>query len=307
MINQTVVSVVIIFLNAEPFLAEAVESVLAQTYQGWELLLVDDGTIDGSTSVARAYAASHPRRVLYLEHLGHANRGMSAARNLGVAHARGRYVAFLDADDVWVPHTLAEQVAMMERHPGAALVYGPIEYWHSWTGSPDDRGRDRVERLGVPADRMIEPPSLLPLFLQDKAAVPSGLLVRREAIEQVGGFEEQFRGEYEDQVFCAKICLRLPVVAAARCWYRYRQHPDSCVSRAAQSGQAQHARRRFLEWLEAYVEARGVNHPELRRALRAELWPHRHPRLHRATTRARQLAGVIRGLLSLQRRVVQDG
>src|SRR3954451_25115181 len=80
------VSVVTPFLNAERFLAEAVDSVLAQTYTDWELLLVDDGSSDGSTEVARNYVGLNPARVRYLEHPGHMNRGTSASRNLGIRH-----------------------------------------------------------------------------------------------------------------------------------------------------------------------------------------------------------------------------
>src|SRR4051812_22103421 len=104
------VSAIIIFLNAERFLSEAVESVIAQTHKDWELLLVDDGSADGSTTLAQGFAARHPDRVRYLEHPAHQNRGMSASRNLGLANSTGDHVAFLDADDVWLPHKLAEQL-----------------------------------------------------------------------------------------------------------------------------------------------------------------------------------------------------
>jgi glycosyltransferase involved in cell wall biosynthesis len=104
--DKPVVSIVVIFLNAEQFIREAIESAFAQTYKCWELLLVDDGSADGSKAIAHQYAALYPERVLYLEHHDHQNRGMSASRNLGVSHARGKYIAFLDADDVWLPHKL---------------------------------------------------------------------------------------------------------------------------------------------------------------------------------------------------------
>src|SRR5258706_2880162 len=82
--TRSLVSVVVIFLNAERFISEAVESVVAQTYGNWELLLVDDGSNDGSTEIARSYAAKFPDKIRYLEHHGHENRGMSASRNLGI-------------------------------------------------------------------------------------------------------------------------------------------------------------------------------------------------------------------------------
>src|SRR5919107_1887161 len=110
MSSRPLVSTVVAFLNGERFIEEAIESVLAQTYDNWELLLVDDGSTDGSTRIALQCAEQYPAKVRYLEHLGHQNCGMSASRNLGVSRAKGQYIAFLDADDVWLPHKLQQQV-----------------------------------------------------------------------------------------------------------------------------------------------------------------------------------------------------
>jgi glycosyltransferase involved in cell wall biosynthesis len=297
MSDRPLVSVVLIFWNAAPFLREAVESVRAQSYPCSELLLVDDGSNDGSTSIARQYAADDPGRVRYLEHAGHANLGMSASRNFGIRQAHGSYVAFLDADDVWFPSALQDQVAILQARPEAAMVYGPIQYWYSWSGQPEDQQRDQVERLGVPADTLITPPRLLPLFLRDKAAVPSGLLVRRDVVQSVGGFEDAFCGEYEDQVFCAKICLEAPVFAAGRCWYRYRQHPDSCVLRGERSGETHAARLRFLNWLAGYLTERKVQDRAVWRALQLELWRFRHPRRYLWLRRSESVLGRMQRLL----------
>lgn len=279
--SDPLVSVVMIFLNAALYLGEAIDSVLTQRYGAWELLLVDDGSTDGSGEIAQAYAARHPGRIHYLQHPRSENRGMSASRNLGVSHARGRYVAFLDADDTWAPGTLAEQVALLEAHPDTALVYGRLLWWHSWTGHPDDQDRDFIEGLGVEADRQIDPPGLLWRFLLNRAAVPSGIMVRRQVIEEVGGFEESFRGEYEDQVLCAKICARYPVYASNRCWYRYRQHPDSCVAEGIRSGRTEAARLTFLRWLAAYLRQQGVRDPRIWSALALEMAPLLNPRVNR--------------------------
>jgi glycosyltransferase involved in cell wall biosynthesis len=295
--DQPLVSVVIIFWNAERFIQEAIESVLLQTYPAWELLLVDDGSSDGSTGIARHYAGRHPERMRYLEHQGHANLGMSASRNLGIRDAHGPYIAFLDADDVWFPNTLEEQVAILEAHPEVAMLYGPIQWWYSWTGRPEDRERDYVERLGVLPDAVIQPPGPLPLFLRDKAAVPSGLLARREIVQWVGGFEDAFRGEYEDQVFCAKICLNAPVFASGQCWYRYRQHPDSCVLRGQRTGETHAARLRFLNWLATYLSEQKVRERGIWRALELEFWRYRHPRAFRLLRRADHFVHQINGLL----------
>jgi glycosyltransferase involved in cell wall biosynthesis len=118
------VSVIIIFLNGERFIEEAVESVLSQDFDSFELILVDDGSTDGSTAIARTYAEQHPHRVRYVDHPDHANRGMSASRNRGLGVARGEYVAFIDADDVWSPNKLTEQVAIMDAHPEVGMLCG---------------------------------------------------------------------------------------------------------------------------------------------------------------------------------------
>src|SRR3990172_11731590 len=125
MSEKPLVSVIIIFYNEERFIEEALECVFAQTYTNWELLLVDDGTTDNSTAIAQRYAEKYPEKVYYLEHPGHQNRGMSATRNLVIANAKGEFIAFLDADDVWLPHKLERQLAIIESQPDAAMVYGP--------------------------------------------------------------------------------------------------------------------------------------------------------------------------------------
>ena len=287
------VSVVLIFLDAEPFLDPAIASVRAQTLDDWELLLVDDGSRDGSGDTARRHAAEEPGRIRYLEHEGHANLGMSASRNLGIAHATGRYVTFLDADDVLVPDALRTLTALLEREPRAAMAYGPVEYWYSWAGAAARR-RDFVQRLGVPTGVVLEPPELLLAFLRRRAAAPSGMIVRAGVLRRVGGFVEAFRGMYEDQAFCAKLCLAHPVVTTATSSYRYRQHPDSSSAAADRSGEHDFGRRAFLDWLTGYLDAQGVRNGPVREALRRELWWTEHPLLSRVVRRARRLGRTLR-------------
>ena len=279
------VSVIIIFLDAERYLNEAIRSVFDQTVSDWELLLVDDGSSDASSTIARCHAAAMPERIRYLEHSGHENRGMSASRNLGIRTARGRYVAFLDADDVWLPDRLATHLALLEAHPEADMAYGPTLVWYGWTGDPADRERDFVSEIGVTPHRVIEPPALLQVFLESRGRYLPGicsLLVRRDALVRLGGFEAAFRGTYEDQVFLSKACLHLPVYVTDIPLDRYRQHPESCCHRAVSAGdyhpdRPHPARKRYLTWLEDYFREQEVDDPALLHALKVELWPYRHP------------------------------
>jgi glycosyltransferase involved in cell wall biosynthesis len=299
--SSPTVSVVTIFLDAARFLEEAVISVLVQTYAHWELLLVDDGSTDGSSEIAHAFATRHPDRIRYLEHPGHANRGMSASRNLGIRHARGEYIALLDADDVWESEKLAQQVALLEAHPEAGLVYGAPLYWYGWTGDPADARRDRSPELPVPAGTVVHPPELTlrsyPLG-PGSAPCPSDLLFRRSVAERVGGFEERFHGIYalyEDQAFLAKVCLTAPVLVTDDVVAHYRQHPDSCYARARANGTASAAELVYLEWLAREVFGR---HARERGAgwdtLRAILQRHRHPRRQRLVARGRRVAAALR-------------
>jgi glycosyltransferase involved in cell wall biosynthesis len=276
--SQPLVSVIIIFWNAERFMQAAVESVFAQTDDRWELILVDDGSTDASSAMALGYAGRYPGQVRYFEHADHQNRGMSASRNLGIRRAQGDFIALLDADDVWLPRKLEQQIAILKGRPGVAMVYGPTQWWYSWTGKAEDQQRDFVHALGVEPNTWIQPPTLLVRFLSDEGISPCtcSMLVRREVLERIGGFEENFRGLYEDQALCAKICLDGVVFASDECWYRYRQHPDSACAVAHRTGTYQAARLIFLNWLAAYLSDRQIKHPDVWRALERERWRY-HP------------------------------
>jgi glycosyltransferase involved in cell wall biosynthesis len=281
-LSAPLVSVITIFLDEERYLEEAIGSVLAQSFGDWELLLVDDGSTDASTELARRYAGQHPERVRYLEHPGHANRGMSASRNLGLEHARGRYVSYLDGDDVWLPTKLEEQVELLEAHPEAMMVFGPLEIWQSWDGSGDDYqyGLRPGERHPF-ADRLVHPPELLCLFLEREDLVPGGVLLERAVLERTGGSEDEFRNAYEDAVIHTKICLRWPVYVAGRSWYRYRQHPRSYSKLANARGPLDEGREAFVNWVESYLRREGVDDPRIWRSLERALRPYRQPLRHR--------------------------
>ena len=292
--DKPVVSVVIIFLNAVNFLEEAIESVFFQTFRSWELLLVDDGSTDGSSTIARDYSKQYPEKVHYYEYEGHLNRGKPASRNLGIQNASGEYIAFLDADDVWLPHKLEQQVAILEAQPDAAMVYGLSKWWYSWTGRPEDRQRDFLHPLGVQPDMPIEPPQLLfAFFFRQEAAIPnpSNILARRKILVEINGFEESFYGLYniyEDQALIAKICLKAPVIATNACWVLYRQHSDSSCAVVEKVGQELLARQYFLTWLASYLAEQGVEDREIWRGLHSEQWWNRHPNFSRLARRVRR-------------------
>ena len=278
---------IVIFFDEELHLGEAVESVLAQSLADWELLLVDDGSRDGSRELATEWTRRDPR-IRLLSHEGRANRGMSASRNLGLVHAEGELVGFLDADDVWMPEKLVEQVALLDREPEAALVYGRTLIWSSGSG-----GRDFCYDLGVAPDRLYRPPVLLELLLRNQAQTPTtcNALLRRSLVGQIGGFEDSFRGMFEDQVFFGKALLRAPAYVADNLWARYRQRPESASARSAAAGADEEARRRFLEWVGAHLGPEMAKHPSAVRVFRREVRLNRIARWRRALKRRLGRAG----------------
>lgn len=283
--SNPLVSVIIIFLNAADFLKEAVESVLDQTYPQWELLLIDDGSSDSSSETAISYAARLPNRIFYLEHEQHQNMGMSASRNLGIHHSKGSYIAFLDADDYWLPMKLETHVRILETHSSAGMLFGTTKYWFSWTGRPEDRDRDYVPARRVRTTTVFDPPELLPLFLEGKVEIPSpcSLLVRRDAVIQAGGFEDSFRGMYEDQAFYTKMSIIAPIVATDDCLAWYRQHPKSHVSIANQTDRSYSRHFSFLKWVESFCHSQHLTNQKIDLAIRRQLWLYNmeHPRILR--------------------------
>lgn len=295
MSNQPLVSIICPFLNAEKYIEETIQSVLGQTYDSWELLLVDDGSTDASSWIAQQYAKNDPR-VRYVEHPEHQNLGKSISRNVGIRGSKGDYIALLDADDLYLPQKLERQVAILESQTSAGLVYGPTQYWHSWVGCAENVPSDYVARLGVQPNALFAPPTLLTQYLRDGAIVPCtcGLLARRQVVEAIGGFEEHIQHLYEDQVFLAKICLAATVYVDSECWDKYRRHAESSWHLSLSSGQEHDARLVFLHWLESYLFEQHIQNADLWRALRRQFWPYQYPRLYAMIRRARGIVRQVR-------------
>jgi glycosyltransferase involved in cell wall biosynthesis len=250
------VSAIIIVLNGEDYLEEAISSVRSQIFDDWELLVVDDGSTDGTRMIADRHAEAD-RRIRVIAHPDGGNHGMSATRNLGVSNATGRYVGFLDADDVWLPHKLVAQLDVFERHPEIAMVYGRTLIWSSWrTGSDAD---DSFYGLGVEPDRVHHPPVLFRNLVRNEHQTPTtcNALLRRSAIDSVGGFDASFRGMFEDQVFFAKVLRRFPVYVSSACWAKYRQHDRSCSALAAATADVDAAHRATLRVVHAHLQRTG--------------------------------------------------
>ncbi len=201
-VDDPLVSVVIPLYNAEPFVAEALESVFAQGYEPLETLVVDDGSTDRSAEIVKAW----PVRYLAQEH-----SGIASARNAGVAAAGGDLIAFLDADDVWLPGSLERRVRHLRARPDVDFVLGGMEVF-------------------------LEPgtaaPAWMPAWL---AGTQHGQLQtfvgRREAFETVGPFDSAYAvGEDTDWLARAKDAGCRGELLSEPC-ARYRLHGSNTTHR----------------------------------------------------------------------------
>lgn len=282
--DKPLVSVVLCFFNEELFLEEAIQSVLHQTYDHWELLLVDDGSTDESSGIAKDYATAFGDKITYLQHPYHQNKGLSASRNLGIKKATGAYVAFLDADDVWLPEKLRYQLDIFRQHQEVTVVLAASLYWYSWKS---EKETDTLIPVGA-EEGVYKPPQLMlalyPLG-EGAAPCPSGMMVQRAVLRRCV-FEELFRGilqMYEDQAFLCKVYLNETVYVSPACHNQYRQRPASLVSNVYESGNYHNVRSYYLYWFRDYLHAQPIRYKAVERLLRKAQMPYREPVLYKIT------------------------
>lgn len=288
---KPLVSAIIIFLNGEKFLEEAIISVIKQTYTNWELLLIDDGSTDNSRRIATKYVETWKDKVKYLHHENHENKGMSATRNLGISHAKGEYIGFLDADDVWLPHKLAAQVAIFHLYPPCEMVYGRTQIWYSWTGNPEDQKKDHFFPLGVKPNTVVAPPKIVVLILENKAQSPTtcNVLIKKTVFAKAGVFMENFKGMFEDAAFFCKAALFVSVYVSDSVWAKYRQHDESCSSLASKTNSDEKARYNFLKWFKSFLGSKKIFFSKTQFTIFREMFPYRLKFLYNFFVRPLQL------------------
>ena len=166
-------SVVIPTYNAAGTVKAAIESVLAQTYRDFEVVVIDDGSTDPTENVVREFGP----RVRYFKQR---NQGVSSARNAGIAQSRGEYLAFLDSDDLWLPQKLAEEIPLLEADPRLGLVYCDWAVVSGETVLQNSYLKDLPAASGYVFDDLIQSGFIL----------TSGVVVRRACLDDVGDFDK---------------------------------------------------------------------------------------------------------------------
>lgn len=213
------ISVVIPAYNAEAFIDEALESIFAQDYPSFEVIVVNDGSTDATAQ----RVAAHCDKVRYFEQ---ANSGgfPGSPRNLGLYHSRGEFICFLDADDIMLPGRLRLQADFLREHPAVGMLFGDYQNFSASgpIGEPHFRTCLRLqERLGCSPSVVLPPSDATTLLLRENVGIPSSMMMRRESLEAAPGFSTEFRVG-EDFHFYYRILRRfsLGVVDRVVSWRR---------------------------------------------------------------------------------------
>lgn len=212
-LHSPTISVVIPVYNAAAYLAEAIQSILDQTFTDFEMIIIDDASTDDSYAIAQTF--TDPRiRMLRNEQ----NRGIVYTRNRGLAEIKGQFYAPFDADDVAMPHKLAKQIAFLQQHPTFGMV-------GCWAQHIDSHGHLLAEKWKLNAS----PEAILPILLFRNYFVQSALLIRREAIP-AEGYETGF-DIGEDYLMWIAIAEKYQVWNLPEYLLTYRRHGQSTTSK----------------------------------------------------------------------------
>jgi glycosyltransferase involved in cell wall biosynthesis len=205
------VSVVIPAFNAESQIADTLESVHAQTFQDFEVIVVDDGSTDATVEVVRRFGARMDVKVLQQQ-----NSGPAAARNRAIRQAQGQYCAFVDSDDLMLPERLASQVAVLESNPNLGLVHTDLMTF-------DDKGIIHRTRRAFsdPAGGMV-----LDRLLVDNFITTSTVMAPTDRLKEAGLFGEHRRVS-EDFELWLRIAARWPIAYLDEPLVQYRRRPGS--------------------------------------------------------------------------------
>ncbi len=233
------VSVIMPAFNVKAFIAEAINSVFLQDVPGVEILVIDDGSRDGTADFVEQ---NFPVVRLFRKD----NGGSATARNVGLREARGEYIAFLDADDVWLPGKLKAQLDYFEGHPDIAMLGTGFAPWVA----------DADGRFGDPAalaagNAAIDPAAVDPdasgwgyhKMLLDNYVWTTTVMMRRALVERIGLFDETLRLG-QDYDFFLRASRETEIHVLKRVFAVYRQHPGSAIARGADFNYAAHIIRR---------------------------------------------------------------
>lgn len=231
------ISVVIPSYNHEKFIAAAIQSVLVQTYQDFEIIVVEDGSTDGSIEQIQTFSDPRIKLILHKK-----NRGAAAAMRTGLGRAKGEYIAILNSDDVFLPEKLEKQVKMLDNTPQYAAVFSYVElideYGHQFTNQNhtyykkfEQQNRDRYQWLNY-------------FFYHGNALCHPSVLIRKSCYDKIGLYDERF-AQLPDFDFWIRFCLKYELYIIPEKLVKFRIRSDE---KNASAGTKKNIVRFYNEW-----------------------------------------------------------
>ena len=216
MTSNLLVSIIIPAYNAATFLSEVIKSVLNQSYQNWELLVIDDGSTDSTAALADDFSKKDSRiRLISKE-----NGGVSAARNLGAQLAKGELLAFLDSDDLWLPDKISAHVSYMNAHPKVGISFARVELIAT-EGTTTNKFTNNITDTLQPQD----------LFYSNPTVTTSNLVIRKSIFQDLNGFDESMQyNEDIDLLFRLSIQNNWKIESIDQVLVQYRLHSSGLSS-----------------------------------------------------------------------------
>lgn len=250
---QPLVSVVVPLFNAGAYIEECLQSVFDQTYRNLEIVVVDDGSTDDGPERVRRIQGSSPVPIRFIHHESQENQGPGAARQKGVMNAGGVYVAFLDADDVWLQSKTEKQLEVLQQHPGVALVYGKMSFMDSQSQPTRVDGYETMgQAIRQGKLRAFE------ALLRNNVIPTSTVMVRMSSLRWVGGFCAQPRHHHEDWLVWCKLAYFFDLYFLDAILTKHRIHSTSYATTLLKQQNLIVAEKNFIVLLFSFL----LSHPE---------------------------------------------
>lgn len=241
------VSITMPVLNGERYISESIESILAQTFQDFELIVVDDGSTDRTAEIVRGFASRAQIKIVH-----HPQRqGIARSVNDGVRRSSGELIAFCDHDDAWLPNFLESQVSYLDEHADVGMVHSDFQM-------TDGDGNVIVPSVAATRGSHARPSGhVFPQLFMDSFIVGNSVMIRKEIFETLGGFDESLR--FGDYLLWMRIARHYKVDYVPKALTQYRQHAVQSTRSLppADPDQASVGIQAIKKILELYPEARG--------------------------------------------------
>jgi hypothetical protein len=271
MSHSVIISVIIPAYNVERYLAETLDSVLAQTYPHFDVMIINDGSTDRTLEIAHQYEAKDPR----IHVVSQLNQGISIARNRGIQETTGELIAFLDADDRWVPEKLACHGLHFATTPQLGMSFARVSFIQ---GNGSTMGQTSHSKL---ID--ISPQDF---YLENHAITPSNVVIRRSVLKSVGAFNPKFSNGLEDQeLFVRLLCSGITVEGLGTILTDYRIREESMSANLNKMTQAW---QQFNNCVESYAPDLVQSYSDRAQAYFLRYLARRGLRNHQDTNQIRQ-------------------